>query len=76
MIRVFDYQCPEGHTSEHFVQAEDEGAQPCHVCGQAAHRMPSAPPCILEGHSGHFPGRAMKWEREHEKAGRGSHYQD
>ena len=75
MIRVFDYQCPEGHVTEMFVSAE-AGDQPCPVCGQVAARKPAAPPCILEGHSGHFPGRAMKWEREHEKAGRGSHYQD
>jgi putative FmdB family regulatory protein len=70
VIRVFDYRCAQGHVHELFVSSEDHGPQPCKTCGQAAERQLSAPPFILEGHSGAFPGRASKWEREHEKAGR------
>ena len=73
MIRVYDYKCPAGHVHELFIQSDDIGTQPCPTCWQPAIRQLSAPPFVLEGHSGHFPGRAMKWEREHEKAGRGSH---
>ena len=39
-------------------------------CGANATKMVSAPQCVLEGHSGDFPGRHMKWVREHEAAGR------
>jgi len=73
MIRVYDYGCANGHVQEVFAQAEDHSERPCEVCGEPAQRQLSAPAFILEGHSGHFPGRAMKWEAEHEKAGRGSH---
>ena len=72
MIRVFDFVCPEGHRHEHFVSNTVDTLD-CPTCGANSHRAPSSPPFILDGASGHFPGRAMKWEREHEKAGRGSH---
>lgn len=75
MIRVYDFVCEDGHRTEHFIRQDNTDAVPCH-CGKPSHRAPSAPPCILDGASGHFPGRAMRWEREHEKAGRGSHTQD
>ena len=75
MIKVFDFVCAGGHRHELFVHdsiAEIE----CKDCGQPAQRAPSAPPCILEGYSGSFPGAASKWEKSHEKKGRGSHFQD
>ena len=72
MIRVFDFQCPYGHEIEYFAKGEVPETIEC-TCGQTAKRKLSAPPFILEGHSGHFPSRSMKWEIEHEKAGRGSH---
>lgn len=74
-MRIYDFRCPDGHEEEHLVTDHTVTTHLC-TCGKTAERQLSAPPCILEGHSGSFPGRAMKWEREHEKAGRGSHYQD
>lgn len=67
-MRVYDYVCPLGHRTEHFTRDAAPTAQ-C-ACGETSTRALSAPNFILEGHSGSFPGRAMKWEREHEKAGR------
>lgn len=75
-MRVFDFVCPSGHRHEKFVKDSTIDRALCPECDAVAVRAPSAPPCVLEGASGHFPGRAMKWEREHEKAGRGSHYAD
>lgn len=72
MIRVFDFVCDNGHRHEAFVNDRVEIVR-CPECELHAVRAPSAPPFILDGASGHFPGKAMKWEREHEKAGRGSH---
>ena len=39
-------------------------------CGANATKMVSAPSFHLDGSTGDFPGRHMKWVREHEKAGR------
>jgi len=75
MIRVYDFVCPDGHRHERFVPS-DMTVSLCPTCGAPATRAPSAPPFILDGASGHFPGKALKWEREHEKAGRGTHYED
>ena len=67
MIRVFDYKCPDGHLTEVF--GKGQSSVECPVCGAPAEKQLSAPPCKLEGWSGAFPGRAMRWEREHWKAG-------
>jgi hypothetical protein len=72
-VKFFDFLCPSGHREEHVVRSADVTEHVCDECGQVAVKVPSATRCVLEGHSGHFPGAAMKWEREHEKAGRGSH---
>lgn len=70
MLRVFDFRCTDGHVTEHFV-TDDMQSTLCH-CGRAATRQLAAPPCKLEGYSGSFPGRAMKWERDHEQAAKKS----
>ena len=70
MIRVFDFQCDAGHRTEHFVQ-DNTDSVPC-SCGRTATRQLSAPAFHLEGYSGAFPGKAMKWEREHELAAKKS----
>lgn len=77
MFKVFDYQCVScGTLRERFLRASEATPEiiACE-CGHVASRRLAAPRTHLEGHSGHFPGAAMKWEREHEKAGRGSHFQ-
>ena len=70
MIRVFDFECAAGHRSERFVQ-DNTDSVPCD-CGLPAARQLSAPAISLDGASGHFPGAAMKWERDHEKAAKKS----
>jgi hypothetical protein len=68
MIKVFDFRCTNGHVFEEFV---DQGVttQRC-GCGANATKIVSATQCILDGSTGDFPGRHMKWVREHEEAGR------
>jgi len=70
MIKVFDFRCTNGHTFEEFV----EGDVASSMCGGGANatKIVSATQHILEGSSGDFPGRHMKWVREHEQAGRSS----
>ncbi len=68
MIKVYDFRCENGHVYEKFVDSSDTTSR-C-KCGASATKMLSAPPFILDGHSGDFPGRHMKWVKEHEQAGR------
>jgi len=68
MIKVYDFKCTNGHYFEEFVDA-DATTSRC-GCGANATRVVSATPCVLEGASGDFPGRHIKWVREHEQAGR------
>jgi hypothetical protein len=63
-VRVYDFRCPLGHVTEHFVDAEIEEVQ-CH-CECIAVRQPSAPRAKLDPFSGHFPGAADAWERRRE----------
>jgi hypothetical protein len=70
MIKVFDFRCTNGHLFEEFVTSSVTTSR-C-GCGANATRVVSATQCVLEGASGAFPGRHMRWVREHEKAGRKS----
>jgi hypothetical protein len=63
-LRVFDFRCPLGHVTEHFVDAEIEEVQ-CH-CECVAVRQIAAPRAKLEGITGAFPGAAMAWEKRRE----------
>jgi len=69
MIKVYDFRCDNGHVYEQFVDSGTEMSR-CKECGASATKMLSAPAFILDGHTGDFPGRHMKWVKEHEKAGR------
>jgi len=68
MIKVYDFKCTEGHLFEDFVSGGVTTSR-C-SCGAEATKVVSATKCVLEGASGDFPGRHMKWVREHEMAGR------
>jgi hypothetical protein len=68
MIKVYDFKCTNSHLFEEFVEAGTTTSR-C-GCGANATRVVSATQCVLEGASGDFPGRHMKWVREHEQAGR------
>jgi hypothetical protein len=70
MYKVYDFRCPNGHVVEKFVPNGTRISR-CD-CGAKGTRMVSAPAFILDGSSGDFPGRHMRWVREHEKAGQNS----
>lgn len=63
MLRVFDFQCPNDHITESFVNSDTREIN-CKVCGQTASRLVSTPRVSLEGTTGDFPGAAMQWERK------------
>lgn len=63
-LRVFDFRCPQGHVTEHFVEADIQEVQ-CH-CECLAERQVAAPRAQLEGFTGSFPGAADKWEKRRE----------
>lgn len=68
MIKVYDFRCNNGHHFEQFVSQDTETSR-C-GCGADAKRIASPTRCSLNGADGGFPGAAMRWEREHEKAGK------
>ena len=68
MIKVYDFRCNNGHHFEQFVE-QDISTSRC-GCGADAKRIVSATKCYLDGSDQSFPGAAMRWEREHEKAGK------
>jgi len=69
MFKVYDFRCTNGHVNEEFVKPDVTESR-CKTCGSDSTRLVSAPSFHLEGASGDFPGRHMRWVREHEKAGR------
>ena len=68
MLKVYDFKCPCGTVFEKFVSSGVTTSR-C-GCGAVATKVVSATKCVLDGHSGDFPGRHLKWVREHEEAGR------
>lgn len=70
MYKIYDFRCKNGHIYEEMVESGITTSR-C-GCGANATKMLSAPKCVLDGSSGDFPGRHMKWVREHEAAGRKS----
>lgn len=63
-LRVFDFLCPQGHRTEHFVDADIVEVQ-CH-CESMAKRQIATPRFALDGCSGDFPTAADAWERKRE----------
>ena len=68
MKRIYDARCESCNSITEVFGKADETFR-CGACGGDAKRIISPVKCKLEGHSGDFPGAAMKWEREHIKAG-------
>lgn len=60
--RIFEFECPEGHISEHLVDSEVR-LWTCPVCSKVSARTVSAPQVKLEGITGSFPGAYDRWER-------------
>lgn len=70
MLILFDFECIKcNHREEKLVKRDVRHAD-CPECGGKMIRVISPVRCKLDGTSGDFPGEAMKWERQHEKAGR------
>lgn len=67
-MKIFDFRCNCGQVFEEFV-ASGTTAVRC-SCGETATKIVSATNFVLDGSTGDFPGRHMKWVREHEEAGR------
>jgi hypothetical protein len=67
MYKVYDFRCTNDHVFEKFVTSGTTDSR-C-VCGSTATKTVSAPSFILNGASGDFPGRHLKWLKEHEQAG-------
>ena len=68
MYKIFDFRCEKGHIFEELVVGGTTTSR-CN-CGANATKIVSASNFVLDGSSGDFPGRHMKWVREHEEAGR------
>ena len=64
-MRVFDYQCKNGHVFERFVR--DDSAQHCPQCDEVGSKLLCAPRVYLDPTSGHFPGATMKWLNSRDK---------
>lgn len=63
-----DFECRNGHKHEAFLPMGQKETS-CPVCGEVSNKALSAPAIKLEGITGSFPSRAMKWQTEHMKAG-------
>lgn len=66
-LRLFDFKCPNNHIEERFVQSDIREVK-CSLCDKIAERIISPVATKLDGISGDFPGAAIKWARQHEKA--------
>ena len=72
MLILYDFKCDKcGETEELLLPRHRADDTPKHkYCGGTLTRIITPIRFKLEGHSGHFPTAASKWERQHEKAGR------
>ena len=66
--KIFDARCTECNTVFEVFDYLDAPVG-C-SCGAVAKRIISPVRCKLDGTSGDFPGAAIKWAREHERAAR------
>ncbi len=64
--RIFEFQCPDGHVSESFID-DSEVTTECKVCGKQAKRIVSAVSCSLDPLSGDYPGETMKWAKNRQE---------
>jgi hypothetical protein len=64
-----DFECENGHISEHFVDHSINRVQ-CPHCDLLATRKLAAPRSKLEGITGAFPTASDRWAMVHEQANR------
>ena len=68
MRKMWDFRCTGCDDVKELLVRNDDPAPSCTKCGAETKRMLAAPRCKLEGISGDFPGAAIKWARDHERA--------
>lgn len=64
-LRMFDFQCPNGHVFEGLV-APSLRIHPCPKCGKQGDRLIATPRVRLDGISGDFPTASDAWEKRRE----------
>lgn len=67
MMKIRDFKCNSCRTVTEVFLTDDIKHLDC-PCGGIKRRVISSPMFVLEGASGDFPGRHMKWVKEHEQA--------
>ena len=70
MLILYDFKCHDCNSTQEVLVLRDTDFVVCKECQGNMTRAISPIRFKLEGHSGHFPTAASKWERQHEKAGR------
>ena len=63
MKKLFDFKCPDGHITEHLTESDVKELE-C-GCGLVARRVITPVRSVLPANAG-FPGRDMRWIRDHE----------
>ena len=62
MKRLYDFKCPDGHVTEHYVDNETRNTE-CQKCPNLATRILSP---VLAKLDMSFPGHSFSWERKRE----------
>ena len=65
-IKIYDYQCVNGHIHEVFVHSSEEIVL-CKTCGEPSKRLITGGHFKLDGADLAFPTAAMKWDKRHSK---------
>lgn len=65
MLKLFDFTCDEGHTTEHLVTSDTRQIL-CPVCGKISTRIISPIKTIFKGHG--WVDKDLKWAKDHERA--------
>lgn len=63
---MFDFQCPEGHVTELFIDSNTKEAD-CATCGQLANKMITPVRSKIDPISGDNVGATMKWMKMREQ---------
>lgn len=66
---IYDYRCRECDTISEMLVKSPTIVPRCRMCGGGTDRLLSTPHVHLPPASG-FPGKDMKWVKDHERAGR------
>lgn len=65
MKMLFDFECEQGHITEHLVNSDVRELE-CPTCGKISKRVISPIKTIFKGHG--WVDKDLKWAKDHEKA--------